>query len=66
MHVLVCGSAVARNVFLTCQDYKKVEKLEKLVMHTCLGPGAKVLFRHKRMKMATDCFYFILLVDRGA
>ena len=44
MHLLVGGPAEAGIVFLACEAEKK---LELLLMHLNLGPGAQVFFGHK-------------------
>ena len=43
MHLIVGGPAGAGNVFPPSEDLKKLEIFE---MHTCLGLGAQMLFRH--------------------
>ena len=50
MHLLVGGPARAWDVFLAGDDWKKLEIFQ---MHTCLWPGAQILFRHKWKNLAT-------------
>jgi len=57
--LLVGGHAGASSVFLTWEDYNKV-------MHTSLGHGAQMFFKHKGKKLATLLFFFIVLVHISA
>ena len=42
---------------------KTRKKLESFVKHTCLGPGAQLLFRHKKRIGIQLLFYFVVLVN---
>ena len=53
MHLFETDSLGAGNMFMTCEDQKKLEFFEKHTGHKSLQPGAQMLFRHKRKKMAT-------------
>ena len=50
MHLFDSDFANAGNVFLACEDWRKLEVFE---MHKYVGPGAQMLFRHKPRKMDT-------------
>ena len=43
MNLLVGGPGGSGNVILVRKNFEKLELFE---MHTCLGPGAQMLFRH--------------------
>ena len=64
-HVFVGKPGVAGYVFLAGQVSTKLELFEKHFsdMHTNLGPGAQMLFRHNQKKSDTLLFFFIVLVD---
>ena len=56
MHLLVGGPADA---YLMCFWHRNTrKKLEILLMHKSLGPGAQMLFRHNWRKLVTFLFFF--------
>ena len=50
MHLFVGDPAGVKNVFVACEDQKQYELFE---MHICVGPGPRMLFKHKTWKLDT-------------